>query len=723
MMENTRLEEKTGFQERVAYHPTFDLRTDFVMVYGIDESMPKRIKEWQDRGYVVHLMTGVAWGEYQDYLYGEFDGRKHWDEAQKNRFGDIISHGKDVPYMVPTIAFTNYLTERIKVAVDAGVEAIHLEEPEFWVEGGYSEAFKREWQIFYKEAWVPPHESVDAQYRASKLKAYLYTRCLDRLCAELKEYARVRYQRTLRFYVPTHSLINYTQWRIVSPQSQLLSLPTVDGYIAQVWTGTSRTPNVYNGIRKERTFETAYLEYGIMQELVRGTERRMWFLHDPIEDNPNYDWDDYRNNYYKIVTASLFHPAVHRYEISPWPNRVFNGSYPKKNGQGKEAIPPDYATSLLILMNTLRDFDQSEIEWVGKMAPIGVLLADSTMFQRNHPDILGEDGSQKYDGTDAEMLKGDKAQELLDWSEFYGLTFPLLKSGIPVRPVQLDNIRRFSSYLDDYQTLILSYEFLKPEAPDIHLGLSQWVQNGGRLLYVGDHSDDYHHVREWWNSNGSSYENPAEHLFETLGLERKLEQGTYPVGNGIVSFLPLHPKACAQNRQNAELLKDTVRQLFSTNDWEEKNYLLLKRGPYIISAVMDESLSEEPLKLQGVYVDLFDHHLPIRKEVVVQPGKQLLLYDLNYRTTKQMDCQVIASSSRVENIVNDGSEIDMLLTGPLGIPGISRLRFAKKPSKIQIKENAQDGYQDIRFVWDQESQTALVRYENKHDGINMKISP
>lgn len=88
-----------------------------------------------------------------------------------------------------------------------------------------------------------------------------------------------------------------------------------------------------------------------------------------------------------------------------------------------------------------------------------------------------------------------------------------------------------------------------------------------------------------------------------------------------------------------------------------------------------------------------------------------------------MDCQVIASSSRVENIVNDGSEIDMLLTGPLGIPGISRLRFAKKPSKIQIKENAQDGYQDIRFVWDQESQTALVRYENKHDGINMKISP
>lgn len=26
-------------------------------------------------------------GEYQDYLYGRFDGRNHWDEAQVNRAG------------------------------------------------------------------------------------------------------------------------------------------------------------------------------------------------------------------------------------------------------------------------------------------------------------------------------------------------------------------------------------------------------------------------------------------------------------------------------------------------------------------------------------------------------------------------------------------------------------------------------------------------------------
>ena len=35
--------------------------------------------------YVIHLMTGIAWGHYQDYLYGKWDGREHWDEAQTDR--------------------------------------------------------------------------------------------------------------------------------------------------------------------------------------------------------------------------------------------------------------------------------------------------------------------------------------------------------------------------------------------------------------------------------------------------------------------------------------------------------------------------------------------------------------------------------------------------------------------------------------------------------------
>ncbi|MGO4269874.1 hypothetical protein AB4Z22_08525 [Paenibacillus sp. TAF58] len=135
--------EWTGFQESRPYGAKYDLRSDFVMVYGISDDLEERIAGWKERGYIIHLMTGVSWGEYQEYLYGKYDGRDHWDEAQTNRAGDHLLHGKDVPYMVPAISFSEYLASGIKRAIDSGAEAIHLEEPEFWVAGGYSEAFKR----------------------------------------------------------------------------------------------------------------------------------------------------------------------------------------------------------------------------------------------------------------------------------------------------------------------------------------------------------------------------------------------------------------------------------------------------------------------------------------------------------------------------------------------------------------------------------------------------
>ena len=193
-----RKDERTGVQEIRPYDGKFNVQCDFVMVYGI-HNIKERVKPWKKKGYVIHLMTGVSWGEYQDYLYGKFDGRDHHSEGQVRRDGNEINHGKDVPYMVPAISFAEYLTEKLKVAVDAGVEAIHLEEPEFWVSAGYSEAFKREWQIYYKEPWQDPVSSCEAQYRCSKLKQYLYTRMLDRLCSALKEYAMVKYGRLLRF--------------------------------------------------------------------------------------------------------------------------------------------------------------------------------------------------------------------------------------------------------------------------------------------------------------------------------------------------------------------------------------------------------------------------------------------------------------------------------------------------------------------------------------------
>lgn len=335
MRQHDQSEERTSFQEAAPYAPQTDNRADVAMVYGLDPSFEERFARWREAGYRLHVMTGVAWGGYQDYVRGEWDGVQHYDDAQAAVGGFKLEHGisqgRDCFYMMPSRTYARYLGEQLRRVVDAGALAIHLEEPEFWVRAGYSEGFQREWAEFYGEPWQDPASSPDARYRAEKLKQHLYTRTLAYLFAGLKRYAAEKGNPDFKCYVPTHSLINYAHWRIVSPESALLTIPDCDGLIGQVWTGTSRTATVYRGARKQRTFEAGYCEYAACAAIVRGTDKRLWQLADPIEDSPNYCWDDYRRNWECTVAGSLLVDESERFEIMPWPRRIFMHSYPTVN--------------------------------------------------------------------------------------------------------------------------------------------------------------------------------------------------------------------------------------------------------------------------------------------------------------------------------------------------------------------------------------------------------
>ncbi len=117
------------------------------MVYGIDETTADRIRSWRDHGYRVTVMTGVAWGRYAPYLRGDFDGKEHWNETQQEKSGKLILHsGREVPYIAPSLSYGRYLAQGVEAAIDAGAEAIYLEEPEFWARAGWSDSFKHEWQ-------------------------------------------------------------------------------------------------------------------------------------------------------------------------------------------------------------------------------------------------------------------------------------------------------------------------------------------------------------------------------------------------------------------------------------------------------------------------------------------------------------------------------------------------------------------------------------------------
>ena len=235
-----REDERTCFQTSQSYRPGLNIGSDVAIVYGIGADLPARLKTWREQGYRAHLMTGVSWGNYQDYLYGRIDGVNHEDEAQTDARGARISHGGDVYYMCPGTNYGRFLAVGVERAIRAGAQAVHLEEPEFWARAGYSEGFKRAWQAEYGEPWQRPDSSADAQWRTSLLKYRLYQRALQQVFDRVHELNR-ELNLNVQCYVPTHSLLNYARWNIVSPESSLAGVAGCDGYIAQVWTGTART--------------------------------------------------------------------------------------------------------------------------------------------------------------------------------------------------------------------------------------------------------------------------------------------------------------------------------------------------------------------------------------------------------------------------------------------------------------------------------------------------
>jgi hypothetical protein len=415
--------------------------------------------------------------------------------------------------------------------------------------------------------------------------------------------------------VATHSLINYAQWCIVSPESSLARVKGCDGYIAQVWTGTSRTPNRYCGEVRSRTFETAFLEYGAMQNLVRATGRQVWYLNDPVEDNPDYHWADYQENWESTLTASLFQPEVFKYEVAPWPKRVFTGRYPHSAPpEDRRPIPPAYATELQTVFNALNDMNQPRVKWDCGTTGIGVMVSDSLMFQRGQPAP-----SDPYLGN------------------FYGMAMPLVMRGIPVTPVQLEN-DTVPHYLDGFHVLFLSYDGQKPLSPDVHPPLAEWVKRGGILVFCDKDADPYLKVREWWNSNGNHYATPREHLFQLLGLGQSVATNEFiPIGHGGLIWRPQRPVDLTTSVEGAtQVITDAKLAVANAGlTWRETNYLLLRRGPYIAASGLDESIPAEPHELHGRFVNLFDADLRVLDDVSIVPGSRWFLLDLDaVRTNK-----------------------------------------------------------------------------------------
>lgn len=695
--------EKSSFQSNEFYNPKTDIRSDVAMAYTVDDRLTSRIAAWKHEGYIPHVMTGAAWGGYEKYINGEFDGKRHEHEGQVDPFGEVIWHHPGVPYMVPTPSYIEYLKSLARKSIDAGAEALHFEEPEFWARAGYSEGFKEVWKAEYGEDWQRPDSSPDAFWRSAKLKYLLYQRTLKEVFAEAKAYGESK-GRDIRCFVPTHSLVNYAQWGIVSPESSLMHLDNCDGYIAQVWTGTARSPNVYRGVTRERTFEAAFLEYSSMYSMVAPTGRTVYFLADPVEDDPNHTWDDYRQNYERVVAASLLFPEVVHFEVMPWPDRVMQheypaGTYAKDSETTKMTIPSSYASELMNVVNALQELQPGPWEWQSGSADVGLLMSDSMMFQRGHQ--WGVQGT---------------------FSDFFGIAMPLVKNGIPANAVIMEQLTERQA-LADIKVLVASFEMQKPMRKEYNEAIADWVKAGGVLVYVGDESNPFHHVREWWNDEGKTSVTARDDLWKRLGLSADNPTSASRVGKGAVVLVDQHPESLADNPKGHEILLKAVAraQEMAGQELKTTNRILLERGdpdmPYVVGAVLEESGSQESLTVAGTFIDIYTSDLKLRKDPTFEPGEVFLL-----RRIVPGKFGLVGGNVRLDTLQDqaDGS-CKVTVRGPTTIPhGLMCMHAAAQPESVTV-DSAQDV--QVETEWNEAEKLLWIRFPYAAGGVTLTIRP
>jgi hypothetical protein len=324
---------------------------------------------------------------------------------------------------------------------------------------------------------------------------------------------------------------------------------------------------------------------------------------------------------------------------------------------------------------------------------VGVLVSDTMMFQRGEPHP-----SDKH------------------LSSFYGLALPLLERAIPVEPVQIESATK-AGFLDAYRLLFLTYEGQKPPDPAFHDALAAWVRRGGALVFVDDDSDPYNSVREWWNTGANDFHSPREHLFHLLDLDPGA-QGLQRVGNGVVLREPVSPASLAYRTDGGDRVQAPALAAAAgvKLNWSESNALVLRRGPYVVAAGLEEAAAVVPMVVNGKFIDLFDARLPVVTDVSIGPGRRALLLDIDAAKKIAPAPRVIAAACRIRDETTDQGHLRFRAEGIAETNGVAVVLSPSAPREVRINDQPAPP-----AAYDFADGVLRVRFTNSPEGVSVGL--
>jgi hypothetical protein len=694
----------TFFQTNEYFDPRITLDVDFLVVHRHgDPKVGEAMESWQRAGYKAGRMFFIGSDAGRLYTTGKWDGKEHLDETEVDKNGKPIECGGERPYMIPTEGWKAFVHEQIKQGIDAGAVCILPEEPLAHVNGGYGGAFKHIWEQRYGKPWEPPDSSPDNYYKSSKLLCDLYFELVEDALAYTKQYAAEK-GCDVKFLLPIHPLLSHAVGHMTYASGRTLSLVSkgLDGFVGQVWTGPiawgmSRA----EGKRMDRNadfFESAYLMYSYFANLVKGTGIPCYMLADPVEDDPQYSWEDYRKWYNQCLAAMLQFPWMRHFEVMPWPDRVFLPGFSMASGTPG---PEDYRRALMIAFATLKCIGEATDEDANcddgtecVSARIGYLVSDTLSWQRGGPE-------------------GSRIESV------HGFTVPLLRRGIPIDLVPLER-HADQKYMDGFKTLVLSYDAQKPLDPQMNIDLAEWVRRGGNLVYLGG-EDAYNAVDEWWRRTG--YTAPQDHLWEELGIWKKGEEKSISnqvvrIGEGRLLWYSDSAASLADHPDSARVVLDLLQRVTAAEQPPAETNLFRQETAGVFSSRSCTAGND----FEGEYLDLLNPNIPLLKRPAVGPQSVGCFRRLPLRSPEQPGNHLLFSAPDARHISDSPTLTRMELRSPDNTPATLRLACLQSKPDVSAKSNETGEPIQVRQEYDAESDTLLLIVPAGFKGAIVDIS-
>ena len=153
-------------------------------------------------------------------------------------------------------------------------------------------------------------------------------------------------------------------------------------------------------------------------------------------------------------------------------------------------------------------------------------------------------------------------------------------------------------------------------------------------------------------------------------------------------------------------------------EWRYRNDLTLHRGPYIISAVMDESVNDAPRRFDGLYADMLENDYRILTYKEIKPDENAILFD--FSKIGRETFRIIGTSARVEEADILENKIRFRLKTADNIRAFLRVRLSD-PAEGGTAMDEEGNEVNLSMEWEERSRTLLLSYDSCGKAVNVEL--